>query len=175
MKLLFSNEWLRRKIASDPDTDPEAGRSLVPSVESRVAQENEPQDENLAMLNDRNATQLRISLGIFVHQLRLREGLSIGELAKAAEISEEELLHVERNPQYTASARLIYKLSEHFNVELKLLSQLSGITRAVDRKFFNAAVGYAAKSEGMSTLTSKQQDVLDSFIELLNEHSVPST
>jgi hypothetical protein len=25
MKLLFSNDWLREKIASDPDADPEAG------------------------------------------------------------------------------------------------------------------------------------------------------
>ena len=34
MKLLFTNEWLRRKIASDPDIETEAGRPLAtPPIE----------------------------------------------------------------------------------------------------------------------------------------------
>lgn len=34
MKLLFTNEWLRRKIASDPDIETEAGRPLInPPIE----------------------------------------------------------------------------------------------------------------------------------------------
>ena len=172
MKLLFSNEWLRRMISSDPDIDPEAGPSLIELVESTSALEHEPVGANLAVLSNRSAAQLRISLGKFVHDLRLREGLSIGELAHVADVSEDELTQVERDPHFTATARLIYKLSEYFDVELRLLSQMSGTTRAVDRRFFNAAIGYAAKSEDLSSLTDDQRQVLDGFIKALSEYSV---
>lgn len=159
MKLLFSKDWLHRKIAADRDIDIEAGRPL--SVD-------EPQP-NAAVIGERNAVQLRMALGMFVRQLRLREQLSVAELAQRVQVSEDDLRCVERNPHYTARPRLIYQLSQYFNVSLTMLSQMAGATHAVNRSLYNEAVRYAARSDDVSALTEEERRVLDAFVAVLNE------
>ena len=169
MKLLFSNEWLRRKIAADPDNDPEAGPSLSEKTEGVV--EDDLQAGNVAVMGDRNVVQLRVALGVLVRQLRLKEGLSVAELAERAQVSEDELRQVEHDPHYTARPRLIHRLSGYFNVSLITLSQMSGATHAVERKLYNEAIKYAAWSEDVSVLTTEQLEALNAFVALLNERS----
>jgi len=171
MKLLFSNDWLRRKILTDPDDDPEAGTPLVGSVEVEGASRKEPREATAAVMGDRNVVQLRVALGVLVRQLRLKEGLSIAELAERAHLSEEDLRRVEHDPHYTARPRLIYQLSYYFKVPLSTLSQMSGATHAVDRRLYNAAVKYAAHSDDVSTLTKEERETLDGFVGMLNERS----
>ena len=171
MKLLFSNDWLRRTIASDPDDDAEAGPTPSGLAEIENLHRDEPQAENLAVMGHRNAVQLRVSLGVLVRQLRLRDGLSVAKLAERAQVSEDELHKVEHDPHYTAHPRFIYQLSEYFNVSLTTLSQMSGSTHAVNRVLYNSAVKYAARSDDMSTLTDEEQEVLNEFVAMLNERS----
>lgn len=171
MKLLFSNDWLRRKIAADPDIDAEAGPPLSGSAEVEGAHHNKPQAENVAVMGDRNVVQLRVALGVLVRQLRLKEGVSVAELAERAQVSEDELRQVEHDPHYTARPRLIYQLSGYFKVSLSTLSQMSGATHAVDRVLYNAAVKYAARSDDVSTLTREEREALDVFVAMLNERS----
>lgn len=159
MKLVFSKDWLRRGIAADPDVDIEAGES--PAME-------EPRPD-VAVIGERNAVQLRVALGVLVRQLRLREQLSIAELALRAAVSEDELRCVEHDPHYTARPRLIYQLSHYFHVSLTNLSQIAGATHAVDRSLYNQAVRYAARSDDMSALTDEERRDLDAFIAMLNE------
>ena len=169
MKLLFSNDWLRRKIAADPDADAEAGPPL--SREPETVRRDEQRGENVAVMGDRNVVQLRVALGVLVRQLRLKEGLSVAELAERAQVSEDELRQVEHDPHYTARPRLIYQLSEYFKVSLSTLSQMSGTTHAVDRVLYNTAVKYAARSDDVSSLTNEEREALDAFVALLNERS----
>lgn len=169
MSPLFPKEWLRRKIDSDPDIEVEAGPdlndwALLGGLDDEILQE-----ENLATVRDRHVIPLRMSLGLLVRQLRLRDGLTVEALAKEAEVSEEELNQVEHNPNYTARPRLIYNLSEYFEVRLEDLSQLAGTTRKVDRKLYNTAVKYAAMSDEAAVLTEEQREILDGFVAMLNE------
>ena len=169
MSPLFPKEWLRRKIDSDPDVEVEAGPdlndwALLGGLDDEILQE-----ENLATVRDRQVIPLRMSLGLLVRQLRLRDGLTVEALAKEAEVSEEELNQVEHNPNYTARPRLIYNLSEYFEVRLEDLSQLAGTTRKVDRKLYNTAVKYAAMSDEAAVLTEAQREILDGFVAMLNE------
>lgn len=169
MSPLFPKEWLRRKIDSDPDVEVEAGPdlndwALLGGLDDEILQE-----ENLATVRDRHVIPLRMSLGLLVRQLRLRDGLTVEALAKEAEVSEEELNQVEHNPNYTARPRLIYNLSEYFEVRLEDLSQLAGTTRKVDRKLYNTAVKYAAMSDEAAVLTEEQREILDGFVAMLNE------
>ena len=169
MKLLFPTEWLRRKIDSDPDVEVEAGPNLNDwALLGRFEGEN-LQEENLATLEERQVVPLRMSLGLLVRQLRLRDGLTVETLAKEAKVSEEELNQVEHNPNYTARPRLIYNLSEYFEVRLQDLSQLAGTTRKVDRKLYNSAVRYAAMSDEAAALTEGQREILDGFVTMLND------
>lgn len=168
MKLLFSNEWLRRKFDTDPDDDPEAGPSLSDEPENIFG---ELEGENVVALGERNVVQMRVALGVLVRQLRLRDGLTVAELAERAQVSEEELRQVEHDPHYTARPRLIFQLSKYFDVALASLSQMSGTTYAVERKLYNDAIQYAAWSDDMSVLTQEQREALDAFVAMLNERS----
>lgn len=169
MKLLFSNEWLRRKIATDPDDDPEAGVPAGRSAATVALPTSRP--DNVAVLGERNVVQMRIGLGVLVRQLRFRDGLSVSELAQRAQISEDELRLVEHDPHYTARPRLIFQLSEFFSVSLTTLSQVAGATHEVNRVLYNEVVKYAARSDDVSTLTGEEQAALDAFVSLLNERA----
>jgi transcriptional regulator with XRE-family HTH domain len=110
-------------------------------------------------------------LGVFVRQLRSKEGLSIPELAERARVSEDELRLVEHDPHHTASPRLIFQLSEYFLVSLTTLSQMAGATHEVDRVLYNEAVKYAARSDDVSILTTDEQTALDAFVAMINERA----
>jgi transcriptional regulator with XRE-family HTH domain len=168
MKLLFSNEWLRNRIATAPDDDPEAG---VPIASGSGAASISTRPDNVAVLGERNVKQMRMALGILVRQLRFRDGLSLSELALRAQISEDELRLVERDPHYTARPYLIFRLSEYFSVSLSTLSQVAGATHEVDRELYNETIKYAAHSDDPGTLTREQQDALDMFVSLVNERA----
>jgi len=158
MKLLISKDWMRRKIAADRDIDVEAGQSL--SAEGPQA--------DVAVLGEQKAVQLRVALGVLVRQLRLRDQLSVADLAQHAQVSEDELRRVEHDPHYTARPRLIFQLSQYFKVSLTNLSQMAGRTHAVNRSLYNEAVRYAARSDDVSALTDEERRDLDAFVALLN-------
>ena len=169
MKMLFPQEWLRRKIDSDPDVDVEAGPTLNDWALFRDFGEESQEEKNLATVWERQVVPLRISLGLLVRQLRLRDGLTVEALAREARVSEDELNQVEHNPNYTARPRLIHNLSEYFEVRLEHLSQLAGATRKVDRRLYNTAMKYAAMSDEAAVLTLEQRDILNEFVAMLTE------
>ena len=169
MTTLFPQEWLRQKIESDPDVDVEAGPTLNDWALLPDFGEESMENTNLATIRERHIVPLRMSLGLLVRQLRLRDGLTVEALAIKASVSEEELHQVEHNPNYTARPRLIYNLSEYFDVRLEYLSQLAGATHKIDRKLYNTAVQYAAKSDEAAVLTQQQREILAGFVSLLNE------
>lgn len=169
MKLLFSADWLRRKIASGPDVELQAGR-FVPDL----SKSDEIKQGKVAVMVPRNSVQLRIGFGTLVRQLRYRDGLSLQELAFQADVPEEELRQVETNPSYTARPRMIHNLSQHFGVSLRNLSQMSGSTAAVDRRLYNDVVAYAAHSDAAAPLSEEQRQVLNAFVATLNA-STPKT
>lgn len=155
MKLHFSRDWLRNKISSDPDVEVEAFSAL-------------PVDTSDVVIAERNVVQLRVALGVLVRQLRLRERLSVAELARKAQISEDELRSVEHDPHYTAKPYLLYRLSEYFDVPLNKLSQMAGATHSVSRSLYNDAVRYAARSDDLESLTAEELRDLNAFVALLH-------
>lgn len=169
MKTLFPQDWLRQKIESDPDVEVEAGPALDDWALIADSGQESMQDANLATIRERHVVPLRMSLGLLVHQLRLRDGLTLEALAIKASVSEEELYQVEHNPNYTARPRLIHNLSAYFDVRLEYLSQLAGTTHKIDRQLYNTAVKYAAKSDDAAALTPEQREILAGFVSLLNE------
>lgn len=157
MKLHFSRDWLRSKINSDLDVEVEACSALRAP----------PAEVPEVVMGERNVVQLRLALGVLVRQLRLREQLSVAELARKAQISEDELRSVEHDPHYTAKPYLLFQLSEFFDVPLTKLSQMAGATHAVNRSLYNDAVKYAARSDDLDSLTDEERRDLDAFVALL--------
>lgn len=167
MKLHFTNEWLRRKIEADSDTDIEAGPSIY--HEGRHLQMVHVNNE--VPTESRTRVQLRIGLGVLVRKLRIRDGLSIAQLAERANVAEDELRQVEHDPHYTARPRLIHQLSEYFSVSLVMLSQMAGATHDIDQLLYNEVVKYAAHSDDIGTLSSEERAILDAFVATLNERA----
>jgi transcriptional regulator with XRE-family HTH domain len=169
MKLLVSRDWLRTKIATDPDIETDAGAALaalegigvmVPAVREREA---------TAEVADEKVVQLRMALGTLVRQLRYRDNLSIDDLAQRASVSGDELRRIEHDPHYVARPRTLYQLAAEFHVPVRNLMQLAGATRTVDRVLYNAAVKFAARSDDLSSLSEAERQLLNVFVELLNE------
>lgn len=177
MKLRISNDWLHRKLAAHPDAEVEAGVPLNASKASIELLEKlsaDKSDGKVSVIGDRNVVQLRVALGTLVRQLRLRDRLSVSELAIRANVPEDELRNVEHDPHYTARPRLIYQLSTFFSVSLNNLAQMSGGTAAVERSLYNDAVRYAAKSDDLSVLTNEEVKILNAFVAVLNERGKSS-
>lgn len=157
MRLHFSREWLRNKISTDPEVEVEACSAL------RVL----PTDSSEVVMGERNVVQLRLALGVLVRQLRLRDQLSVAELARKAQVSEGELRSIEHDPHYTAKPYLLFQLSEFFDVPLTKLSQMAGATRSVNRVLYNDAVRYAARSDDLDSLSEEELRDLNAFVALL--------
>jgi len=167
MKLHFTNEWLRRTTAADPDVDIEAG----PAIDGDGGHLWLAHADNTPPAESRTRVQLRIGLGVLVRKLRTRDGLSIAELARRANVAEDELRQVEHDPHYTARPRLIHQLSEYFSVSLVALSKMAGATHEIDRVLYNEVVKYAAHSDDVGTLSNEQREVLDAFVATLNSRA----
>ena len=167
MKLHFTRDWLRRKIATDPDVDIEAG----PAIDGEDGHLRLAHATNAPPIESRTRVQLRIGLGVLVRKLRTRDGLSIAELAQRANVAEDELRQVEHDPHYTARPRLIHQLSEYFSVSLVTLSQMAGATHDIDRFLYNEVVKYAAHSDDVGMLSHEERAALDAFVATLNERA----
>lgn len=164
MKLHFTNDWLQRTTAADPEVDIEAG----PAIDGDGGHLWLAHTDNAPPAESRTRVQLRIGLGVLVRKLRIRDQLSIAELARRADVAEDELRQVEHDPHYTARPRLIHQLSEYFSVSLVTLSQMAGATHDIDRLLYNEVVKYAAHSDDVGTLSSEERAVLDAFVATLN-------
>lgn len=167
MKLHFTNDWLRRTIAADPDVDIEAG----PAIDGDGGHFKLAYDDKAPVTESRTRVQFRIGLGILVQKLRIRDGLSVAELARRADVAEDELRQVEHDPHYTARPRLIHQLSQYFSVPLATLSQMAGATHDIDRFLYNETVKYAAHSDDVGTLSNKDRALLDAFVAMVNERT----
>lgn len=163
MKLHFTNDWLQRKIAADPDVDIEAG----PAIDGDGGHLGLAHVDNAAPAESRTRVQLRVGLGVLVRKLRRRDGLSVAELARRADVSEDELRQVEHDPHYTARPHLIHQLSNYFSVPLVALSQMAGTTDQFDRVLYNETVRYAAYSDDLGTMSNEERLALDAFVATL--------
>lgn len=167
MKLLINREWLRNKILNDPDVDSEAGTALA--VLEGLGVRVPPATENEAAIAEDKVRQLRIAFGAFIRQLRNRDRLSISELAKQAEVGEEEIRAIEHDPHYAARPRTIHKLAGQFKLPVRQLLVMSGATRTVDRVFYNEAVKFAAHADDVGVLDKDETEVLYAFVKFIND------
>jgi len=169
MKLLVSRDWLRNKIATDPDVETDAGAALAVLEGIGVTVPPERSATEASGLPDEKVVHLRMALGTLVRLLRHRDKVSVADLADRVQVPEEEVRSIERDPHHVPRPRTLYHLAKHFNLPVRHLMQMSGVTRTVDRVLYNEAVRFAARSEDMSTLTDEERQALNSFVKLLVE------
>ena len=166
MQELVSRDWLRRKISEDPDVENDAG---LPAALLEDLGMFMPSDLPEAEQEDERIVRLKFAFGILVRQLRLREDMTVAELADRARVAEEELRAIEHDPHCKPRPRTVHQLSQYFEMPEREMMKLSGATRTYDVAFQEAAYRFAAKSDDLSKLTDAERQALDEYIKYLNE------
>lgn len=165
MKMLISRDRLREKILFDEDLDFEAGcpshtlEDLGMFLPSDLATEAPDQQ------------MLKTAFGVFVKQLRRRDGVTIYELSQRARIDEDEVRKIEHDPHHKPRPRTVHQLATVFKVPERAMMKLSGATITHDSALKDEAFKFAARSDEMSKLSSAEQKALRDFIKFLAQHS----
>tara|TARA_R110000824_G_scaffold167353_5_gene344310 strand:+ start:419 stop:925 length:507 start_codon:yes stop_codon:yes gene_type:complete len=165
MEMLISRDWLRAKIASDPDLDSDAGApiGILQSIGMFLSPELVEEEDSS------NVIQLKHAFGVLVKQLRKRDKLSLEQLAGKARVDLEDIKQIEHDPHFRPRPRVIHQLASVFNVPVRSLMKLSGATIVHDEAFEGEALQFAAKSEDMSKLTRAEQRLLNDYVKYLSQ------
>jgi transcriptional regulator with XRE-family HTH domain len=166
MEMLVSRDWIRNKIAADPEMDAEAG---VPAALLEDLGMFIPGDLEDTQQPDEKIVRLKLAFGVLIRQLRRRDELSINALAQRARIAEEELRTIEHDPHYKPRPRTVHQLAQYFKVPEREMMKLSGATRTFDAEFQEVAYRFAANSDDLSKLTDAERQALNEYVKYLND------
>ena len=106
---------------------------------------------------------------LFLRMLRRREGLSVDELARRADIDRAELVAIEWNNGYRPTPLTLHKLGEFYGLPQRRLAALAGAVR--DEAVSEHASKFAAQSESFAKLTREERRVVDEFVKFLKSES----
>ncbi len=167
MEMLITPTWLRSKFETEPDVDFDAGMPvhLLQSIDMFL-----PSDVAVAEpVDEERVLQLKHAFGLVIRQLRLRDGLTVEALAEAASVLVEELEAIEHDPHFQARPRTVVQLAKVFEIAPPKMMKLSGVAHAADETLEDEVLKFAAKSDGVSSLNSEEQSLINDFVRLLNE------
>lgn len=169
MKLCVNNDWLRREIENDTDTNVEAGRAIRRSVDvvkaAEAAQETPPEDTPAAAAPRKND-----ALGLLVQLTRRRDKLTVAQFAERIRVSAEEVATIEADPVYSPGPRTIHNLAEYVKVPAKTLLNLLPDAPVVDRSLDDAVYKFAASSKDLSDLSKSERRGLNDFVKFLTAY-----
>ena len=167
MEMLVTPEWLRNKTNTEPDIDIEAGipTQLLRGIDAFLP----PGVVPVSVEDIDRALELKHAFGVLVRSLRLRDSLTVEELAAAATVMVDDIESIERDPRSEVRPRTVFKLAKVFRIEPSKMIKISGTTVPVDEELACETLKFAAKSDGVSCLNAEEQQVLGAFIQYLNK------
>ena len=167
MEMLVTPEWLRNKIKTEPDVDIEAGMptDVLQSIEAFLPPDVIPVSAEAV----EQSLELKHAFGVLVRSLRLRDGLSVEELATAATVLVEDIENIEQDPHGEVRPRTVHKLAKVFRISPTKMIKISGTTIPVDKDLETETLKFAAKSHGVSCLNTEEQQILGAFLKFLKK------
>ena len=161
MEMLISQDWLRRKVESDPDVDNDAGPfiNVLESIGMFLPPDVAPVEAP--------STRVVEAFGVLIRQFRRQRQWTVEELARRTRVDAEDLRQIERHPNVRPRPRIVHQLSEVMGVPERALLKLSGATVTRDQRFEEEAMRFAAKSDDMSKLSREEQRVLNDYVKYL--------
>jgi DNA-binding XRE family transcriptional regulator len=152
---------LAREAGLNPEDLARSGRSAVQSAIERCKQDIPKED---------NVIQFHEGLNSLLVMLRRRDGLDEAELAKKADIDEEEIRRIEYDPAYLPNPRAIYKLEKVFALPPGVLAKLSGAIIQRSPGLQNKVLEFAANAKSIGKLTKDERELLNEFVSFLAKH-----
>ncbi len=67
-------------------------------------------------------------LNVLVHQLRRRDSLSVAQLAERLRVDVDELMSIERDPNYVPRPRTMHQLADYMKVSTQVVQSLTAET-----------------------------------------------
>lgn len=162
MKMHITKERFRHLMMAEPDGPSEIGAPPNADVLKLFVARATPDPSDFAERSE------SLAFGTLVQLLRRREGIASDVLAKLVEVDVAELLEIERNIAGTVKPRTVHQLANHFNLPVKQLMHLAGVTISEDRYFYEEAVRFAARSEDLSSLSEQELRSLNDFVRFLS-------
>lgn len=161
MEMLISQDWLRRKVESDPDMDSDAGPfiNVLESIGMFLPPDIAPAEPQSPRVVE--------AFGVLVRQFRRQKQWTVEELARRARVDAEDLRLIERQPQVRPRPRIVHQLSAVMGVPERALLKLSGAAVTRDQHFEEEALRFAAKSDDMSKLSREEQRALNDYVKYL--------
>ncbi|MCR4347720.1 MAG: helix-turn-helix transcriptional regulator [Sulfuricaulis sp.] len=168
MKMLVTNEWLQFRIAKDPDVDTDAGLPIeYVDLQGEFAKTAERRIE-ARFLEEARADYA--VLGTLIRQLRVRDEISIAELADYARVSVDELQAIEHDPRFIPKPRTIHQLASYYKISTRLLLRISTASVKNDPVLDEAVTRFAANSGELSSLSKEERKRLNEFVSFLSKY-----
>ncbi|HBS25974.1 MAG TPA: hypothetical protein DD827_02410 [Gammaproteobacteria bacterium] len=164
MQLHFNADWLRSQIVNEPDISCDIGTPVC-RAEDFIESTNEVVSADVSHTQQEQGT-----LGLFVHQLRRRDKLSIKELADRIRVDEEEIEGMEVNSAHDPEPRTFHQLADYARVSATGLVRLSQKAANADEELGTAALKFAASSEDLSALSRTERRGLNDFVRFLSNY-----
>jgi HTH-type transcriptional regulator, competence development regulator len=155
MKFNSDPEWLKRQAALEDNCFVSVG-GLVSAVEDLEQQ----------------SQQATTSRAVFVNLLNLtrrEHELSWEQFSQKLDVDLTELIGIANDESYKPTPRTVTKIAHFLHVPAEKLFILSGLARAHDRQFQEAALRFAARSQPVKALSSEEHEALKEFVKFLCE------
>jgi len=158
MKIEFSKEWCMRMARMEGDATIAAGTYALDPVFTQEQRYKE------LVIEDSN-----VVFGRFIKLMRRRRGITTEKLAEDADVDLAELVEIEDDARFKPEQRTVYQLANYFDVPMRNLMQIAGLTVPKNSRLFDEAIRFAARSEPVAQLTPEEQAALEAFVVILSE------
>ncbi len=155
MKLNTDREWLKRQAELEDNCFVSVG-GLVLAVEELEQQS--------------RATNLTRPAFVRLLELTRREHrLTWEQFSEKLDVDLAELIGIETDEHYKPAPRTVTKIAQFMRVPVERLFVLSGLARARDELFHDAALRFAARSQPIEELSPEEHGALEEYVKFLCE------
>ena len=109
----------------------------------------------------------RTAFGKLIELARRRAGLGVEALAKQAGVEVADIIQLERGDDTGPAPRVVFLLCSALGLPQAGVMELAGLTGRKDESVAEAAVRFAARSEGAEKLTAEERNALQEFEKVL--------
>ena len=159
MELRISKEWCVHMAQLEGDTEIGAGRLAIDPVF----------DGEATPILDRRHEGSTLAFGRFVNLMRRQRGVSLEQLAEAADVTVTELVEIESDTRHKPALRTTYQLANYFKMPRSGFMQVAGLAARKDARLSDEAVRFAARAEPTAALTPEENAALEAFVAVLSE------
>lgn len=153
MKFNSDPKWIKKQASLEDNCFVSVG-GLVLAVEDL-------EQESL------QATASRTAFVNLLNLARREHKLSWEQFSQKLDVELAELFEIENDENYKPTPRTVTKIAHFLHVPAEKLFILSGLARAHDRQFQEAALRFAARSQPVKALTSEEHEALKEYVKFL--------